>query len=53
MRSHSRFLAIGVVLVAASLARQAQADAIVVTQAMTASTIAEVYVEDGRIRLEM
>jgi len=33
--------------------RFAQADAIIVTKAMTASTIAEVYIEDGVIRLEL
>ncbi len=33
--------------------RLAQADAIIVNKAMTASTIAEVYIEDGVIRLEL
>ena len=53
MRSpiNPRFIAM--VALAVLTARGAAADAIVVTQAMKASTIAEIYVEDGRIRLEL
>ena len=52
MRSSAPRTIISAALVVCAVGH-AGADAIVVTQAMTASTIAEVYVEDGRIRLEM
>ena len=38
---------------AVALAAPARPDALVVTKAMTATTIAEVFVDDARIRLEL
>ena len=42
-----------IVLVVPSLAAVARPDAVVVTRAMTASTIAEVFVEEERVRVEI
>ena len=46
-----RFLIACIALVA--LPQSALGDAIVRTQAMTASTIAEIFVEEGRVRVEL